>query len=92
MMIVAVCVMLHGDFVMLCDAVLCCDVVWDVVLDAVSGGECCGKVKWLILSWWGVLVADEQTDIDGCRVAFATEKSSLWNDDSYHKLKQLNLH
>ena len=62
---------------------LCCDVVcdgvWDVVCDGVSGGECCGKVKWMILSCLGVLVTDwrtdEQTDIGGSRVAFATEKA-----------------
>ena len=67
-------VMLCCDIVFWC---MCCDVVcdgvWDVVCDGVSGGECCGKVKWMILSCLGVLVTDGRTDIGGCRVAFATE-------------------
>ena len=57
---------------------------WCVVMlcgDIVNGSEGSGKVKWLILSCWGVLVTDwqtdrqtdERTDIGGCRVAFATE-------------------
>ena len=37
---------------------LCCDVAGD----GVSGGECSGKVKCMILSCLGVLVTDRQTD------------------------------
>ena len=74
--------MLCCDVVLWCCVVmLCCDNVcdgvWDVVCDGVSGGECCGKVKWMILSCLGVLVTDGRTDgrtdIGDSRVAFATE-------------------
>ena len=41
-------------------------VVWvrlcDVVDDGVSGGEGCGKVEWLILSCFWVLIPDRQTN------------------------------
>ena len=41
----------------------------------------CGGVKWLILCCLGVLLSDRrtdgQTDIWGCRVAFATENAIL---------------
>ena len=40
--VMMLCVILCGDVV--------CDGVWDVVWDGVSGGECCGKLKWMILS------------------------------------------
>ena len=62
-------VMLCYDIVLCCCVVLwscvmmlCCDGVWDVVCDGVSGGECCGKVKWMILSCLGVLMTDWRTD------------------------------
>ena len=45
------------------------------VEDGCSEGDCedDGKVEWLILSSVGVLIRDGQTDINDCRVAFATE-------------------
>ena len=46
----------------------------DVVDDGVSGGEGCGKVEWLILSCFGVLISHRRMDICSCRVAFVTEK------------------
>ena len=52
-------VMFCCDVVLWCSVV--CDGVWDVVCDGVSGGECCGKVEWLILSCLGILVTDRRT-------------------------------
>ena len=43
-----------------CDVV--CDGVFDVVCDVVGGAEGGGKVEWLILGCWGVLVTDGLTD------------------------------
>ena len=58
-----------GEYVMLCGVKV-------GGVNVVEGG---GKVEWLILRCWGVLVTDRQTDvrtdIGDCRVAFATEKS-----------------
>ena len=84
--------MLFFDVVLWC---LCCDVVcdgvWDVVCDGVIGGECCGKVKWMILCCLGVLLTDrqtdERTDIGGCRVAFATENSKYLPKKSKLRVK-----
>ena len=57
-------VMLCFDVVFWCCVVMfvlwCC--VWDVVCDGVIGGECCGKVKWMILCCFGVLLTDWLTD------------------------------
>ena len=50
-----------------------CVVVWVMMYDGAGGGEGIGKVEWLILCCFGVLVTDRKTDICGSRVAFATE-------------------
>ena len=44
------------------DVVCDVDIMCDGVFDGVNGGEGSGKVKWMILSWWGVLVTDRQTN------------------------------
>ena len=76
---------------------MCGDVVCDVVGGGVRDGEGSGKVEWLILRCWGVLITDrrtdgrtdERTDIGGCRVAFATEKDRFLHKYNTSKTNEL---
>ena len=56
-MCVMMCLMLC---VMMC--LILCVMLCDGLFDGVNSGGGCGKVKWLILRCWGVLMTDWQTD------------------------------
>ena len=69
------------DSVVMLSCYVVCVVVWDVVCD----GECCGKVKWMILAF-----ATEKKWVPNCKKCVIKRTTKMLEDELSTKCKIAN--